>query len=680
MCGIAGSIEGSDIARAAMEARVRRMMTTLAHRGPDDAGVWSDPAVRVCLGNRRLAILDRSEAGHQPMMSASGRYVVTFNGEIYNCKSLRRELESVRCAPTWRGTSDTEVLVAAFDAWGIEAAVSACVGMFAIAVWDKELRALTLVRDRMGEKPLYFGQFRGTWLFGSELKALVAHPVFEGAIDLKAASTYMTLGYVPAPATIYRGVSKVRPGYLVRIDAMTHVVHERPYWSLLEAASKPPFEFAGESASEFGSDREAIDRVEALLSQAVAQQRTADRPVGVLLSGGVDSSCIVALMRAQDSSPIQTFSIGFRESFFNEAEFARTVASHFATDHTELYVTAAEAQAVIPLLPGIYDEPFADPSQIPSYLVSKLARTSVTVALTGDGGDELFGGYPRYAMGNRLWSVMRHVPASWRPSVGGLLQGLAPRFVDRLFSEIFAHDDVSGVRGIRPAHKIAKLGRVLRSRDLRALYLGLLSPWAEPASMVRSLRSQTLLHEVGDSGADTAYQDFMLRDLVGYLPDDILTKIDRAAMAVSLENRAPFLDHRVVEFALRLPLALKARNGVGKWVLRQILYRHIPRALVDRPKMGFCVPLDSWLRGPLKEWAGDLIGSRQGDAASLLDRTALMRMLDEHNSGVRDWHQALWTALMFLAWGQIDRSDSTSSTTERSTIVLDSSPRVAVST
>ena len=676
MCGIAGFIDGPDITRAAMEARVGRMISTLSHRGPDDAGVWADPSSRVCLGNRRLAILDRSVAGHQPMMSASGRYVATFNGEIYNCKSLRRELESVRCAPTWRGTSDTEVLVAAFDAWGIEAAVSACVGMFAIAVWDKELRALTLVRDRMGEKPLYFGQFHGVWLFGSELKALVAHPAFEGAIDLQAASTYMTLGYVPAPATIYRGVSKVRPGCMVRIDATTHAVQERPYWSLLEAASKPPLEFA----SGVASDHEAIDRVEALLSQAIAQQRTADRPVGVLLSGGVDSSCIVALMRAQDSSPIRTFGIGFHESFFNEAEFARKVASHFATDHTELYVSAAEAQAVIPLLPEIYDEPFADPSQIPTYLVSKLARTSVTVALTGDGGDELFGGYPRYAMGNRLWSMMRHVPASWRPPVGDLLQGLAPRFVDRLFAGIFAHDDVSGVRGIRPAHKIAKLGRVLRSRDLRALYLGLLSPWAEPESMGRSLRRQTLLHDVGDSGADTAYQDFMLRDLVGYLPDDILTKIDRAAMAVSLENRAPFLDHRVVEFAVRMPLALKARNGVGKWVLRQILYRHIPRALVDRPKMGFCVPLDSWLRGPLKEWAGDLISSRQSDAASLLDRTTLMRLFNEHNAGVRDWHQALWTALMFLAWGQIDRSVSASRTFERSTIVRDGSPRVAVST
>lgn len=671
MCGVAGSIEGSDITRAALEARVGRMIATLSHRGPDDAGVWSDCVSGVCLGNRRLAVLDRSDAGHQPMVSASGRYVVTFNGEIYNCQALRRELESVRCAPPRRGTSDTEVLVAAFDAWGVEGAVSACVGMFAFAVWDRELKSLTLARDRMGEKPLYFGQFRGVWLFGSELKALVAHPAFESAIDPQAASTYMTLGYVPAPATIYRGVSKVRPGCLVRIDSASNTAHERRYWSLLEAAGKPPLEFASEA--------EAIDRVEGLLSQAIAQQRTADQPVGALLSGGVDSSLIVALMRAQDSSPIHTFSIGFHESSFNEAQFARTVASHFATDHTELYVTAAEAQAVIPLLPEIYDEPFADASQIPSYLVSRLARTSVTVALTGDGGDELFGGYPRYAMGNRLWSLMRHVPASWRPSVGDVMQGLAPRFVDRLFSGIFANDDVSGVRGLRPAHKFAKLGRVLQSRDLRALYLGLLSPWAEPAAMARSLRGQMLLHEVGDSGADTAYQDFMLRDLVGYLPDDILTKIDRAAMAVSLENRAPFLDHRVVEFAVRLPLALKARSGVGKWVLRQILYRHIPRALVDRPKMGFCIPLDSWLRGPLKEWAGDLIGSGQGDAASLLDRKALRRMLDEHHSGVRDWSQALWTALMFLAWGQVARPHPASNATERSAIVINGTPQVATS-
>ena len=672
MCGIAGSLEGPDTPRAAMEARVGRMISTLAHRGPDDAGVWTEVSSRACLGNRRLAIIDRSDAGHQPMMSESGRYVLTFNGEIYNCKALRRELESLGLAPAWRGTSDTEVLVAAFDAWGVEAAVSACVGMFAIAVWDREQKALTLARDRMGEKPLYYGRFRGVWLFGSELKALVAHPAFERAIDLQAASTYMTLGYIPAPATIYQSVNKVRPGCLVRLDATTNTAEERPYWSLLDAANKPPLVFA--------SDAEAVDRVEALLSQAIAQQRTADQPVGALLSGGIDSSCIVALMRAQNASPIKTFSIGFHESSFNEAGFARSVASHFATDHTDLYVTAAEARSVIPLLPEIYDEPFADNSQIPSYLVSKLAHTSVKVALTGDGGDELFGGYPRYAMGNRLWSLMRHVPASWRPSIGDALQGLAPRFVDRLLSGIFAHNDVSGVKGMRPAHKLAKLGGVLQSRDLRALYLSLLSPWAEPASMAPSLRSQALLHELGDSGAPTAYQDFMLRDLIGYLPDDILTKIDRAAMAVSLENRSPFLDHRVVEFAVRMPLALKARNGVGKWVLRQMLYRHIPRALVDRPKMGFCVPLDAWLRGPLKQWAGDLIASRQSDAASLLDRNVLMRMLDEHSSGVRDWHQALWTALMFLAWGQNDPADSASRANERGSLVFDRFPRAAIST
>ncbi len=672
MCGIAGSLEGPDTARATMEARVGRMISTLSHRGPDDAGVWTEASSRACLGNRRLAIVDRSDAGHQPMMSESGRYVLTFNGEIYNCKSLRRELESLGLAPAWRGTSDTEVLVAAFDAWGVEAAVSACVGMFAIAVWDREQKALTLARDRMGEKPLYYGRFRGVWLFGSELKALVAHPAFEGAIDIRAASTYMTLGYIPAPATIYQAVNKVRPGWLVRLDANTDSAEERCYWSLLDAAAKPPLVFASET--------EAVDRVEALLSQAVREQRTADQPVGALLSGGIDSSCIVALMRAQDASPIKTFSIGFHESSFNEAGFARRVAAHFATDHTDLYVTAAEARSVIPLLPRIYDEPFADPSQIPSYLVSKLAHASVKVALTGDGGDELFGGYPRYAMGSRLWSMMRHVPSSWRPAFGDALQGMAPRFVDRLFSGIFAHNDVSGVRGLRPAHKLAKLGRVLQSRDLRALYLSLLSPWAEPASMAPALRSEAVLHELGDSGAQTAWQDFMLRDLIGYLPDDILTKIDRAAMAVSLESRAPFLDHRVVEFAVRMPLAFKARNGVGKWVLRQMLYRHIPRALVDRPKMGFCVPLDAWLRGPLKEWAGDLIASRQGDAATLLDRKVLMRMLDEHNSGVRDWHQALWTALMFLAWGQNDRADSASRANECGSLVFDRFPRAAIST
>ena len=628
----------------AREAHVERMISTLAHRGPDDAGLWSDPHAGVCLGHRRLAVIDCSGAGHQPMVSASGRYAISFNGEIYNHETLRAVLQAAGCAPAWRGSSDTEVLAAACDAWGIERAIAACVGMFAIAVWDREQAALTLARDRIGEKPLYYGRFRGTWLFGSELKALAVHPAFERAIDPQALAAYMRLGYVPAPGSIYRGVAKVQPGCLVRLDA-SGAAREQPYWSALAAARAAP--------ERFDTEAQAIEATEALLAQAVAQQMVADRPLGALLSGGIDSSCVVALMRAHAAHPIQTFSIGFHESAFNEAEYARAVAQHLGTHHTDLYVTPAQAREVIPLLPQIYDEPFADSSQIPTYLVSRLARQSVTVALTGDGGDELFGGYPRYAMGSRLWSAIQRLPLPLRAGLGRLLR-LAPASVDRLFALALPQDAASGSKALRPAQKLNALGHMLQSRNPAALYVHLLTHWAEPALLpraARTARAALLAPDVGSAGG-AIEQQFMLRDLLGYLPDDILVKTDRAAMAVSLETRAPLLDHRVVEFALRLPLALKMRQGSTKWLLRQVLYRHVPAALVDRPKMGFSVPIGAWLRGPLHEWAADLAGSSRGDAAQLLDRARLARLLREHATGVRDRHQALWTALMLLAWAE----------------------------
>ena len=644
MCGIAGSLGTTSVDASSMVERVGRMVASLIHRGPDDAGVWSDPSPGICLGNRRLAVQDVTEAGHQPMHSSSGRYVVTINGEIYNYRSLRQQLESQGRAPAWRGASDTEVLTAGLDAWGIDRTIAACVGMFAMAVWDRERRQLTLARDRMGEKPLYFGRFQDVWLFGSELKALAAHPFCERVIDPQALSAFMSLGYVPAPASIYRNVHKVRPGCTITLDTNRDVAPERTYWSAVEVSNR--------SRRAFESDHEAIDEAERLLSQAVSQQMVADRPVGALLSGGVDSSCMVAMMRAERASRIKTFSIGFKESAFNEAEFATKVARHFATEHTELYVTADDVRATIPLLPDIYDEPFADTSQIPTYLVSRLASESVTVALTGDGGDELFGGYPRYAMGARLWPAMRRVPDRWRPAIGDLLKRCAPGVIDHAFSWAFPHNEVAGIRGLRPAQKLAKLGRALRSHDVQTLYWQLLAPWPEPGLLSHPLHASPFPEGPGIADARSIEEDFMLRDMVGYLPDDILTKVDRAAMAVSLESRAPLLDHRVVEFALRLPLEFKFRNGVGKWLLRQVLHRHIPQHLVNRPKMGFGVPIGSWLRGPLKPWALDLIASSDTDAAQMLDRRALTRLFNKHASGVGDWHQPLWTALMFLTWAE----------------------------
>ena len=618
------------------------MAATLMHRGPDDAGLWSDSAAGVCLGFRRLAIMDRTDSGHQPMLSPSQRYVTVINGEIYNFEELRRELEVSGLAPLWRGRSDTEVLVACFDAWGVKATIRECVGMFAIAVWDRQQRTLMLIRDRIGEKPLYFGRVRGMWLFGSELKALVAHPAFERTIDPDSVATYMRLGYIPAPQTIYLGVKKLRPGCMVTLDLTVKEEAEHCYWSALEIAS--------ESRRVFQSDQDAIDEAAALISNAVSQQRVADRPVGALLSGGIDSSSVVALMQAQESSPTKTFSIGFHEKSFDEARFARQVARHFGTDHTELYATAADAKAVIPLLPEIYDEPFADTSQIPTYLVARLARTAVAVVLTGDGGDELLGGYPRYSMGSRLWGAIGRIPLQRRAVAADLLQKLAPASLDRMFARALPHNEISGVRGIRPAQKISKFVRVLKSNDLADFYFQLLSPWAAPQLLAPGLRS----YRVPDSGANwsapSVFEDFMLRDLMGYLPDDILVKTDRAAMAVGLETRMPLLDHRFAEFTLRLPLSMKTRGGVSKWLLRQVLARHIPNAMVDRPKMGFGVPIGAWLRGPLRTWASDLVASERNQADQFLDRLALTHMLDDHLAGVCDSSQPLWTALMFLAW------------------------------
>ena len=649
MCGIAGSLGRSSVTSSSVDA-VGRMIAALLHRGPDDGGVWSD-GEQVCLGSRRLAIIDLSGAGHQPMASPSGRHVIVLNGEIYNHADLRRRLVDDGLAPSWRGNSDTEVLVAAIDAWGIEATLAAAVGMFAFAVWDRERRTLTLARDRLGEKPLHYGRFGDAWLFGSEIKALAAHPRFHRTIDPDALADFMTQSYVSAPHSIYRGVCKLAPGAFVTLSADSAAAHESVYWSAPEVAARPRLQF----------DRpdDAVDALEALLTDAVGRQMIADRPLGALLSGGIDSSSIVALMVKHRASAIETFSIGFSESAFNEAHHAAQVARHFGTTHSELYVDANDVRDTIPLLPQIYDEPFADVSQIPTFLVSRLAGRSVTVALTGDGGDELFGGYPRYAMGARLWPVVNRVPRWLRPTLASVM-GSTPGFIDNAFGWAFPHDEVSGIRGLRPAQKAAKLGHALGSADLDALHRRLLAPWVG-MSLVRN-PARTRKPPIHELPLTTVEEDFMLRDIAGYLPDDILAKIDRASMAVSLESRAPLLDHRIVEFALRLPYEYKFREGTSKWLLREMLYRHIPRQLVDRPKMGFEMPIASWLRGPLKAWAFDLLASSHSDAADMLDLRALRRLLERHVSGIGDGHQPLWTALMYLNWAHTWASSVDTST------------------
>ena len=614
------------------------MARCIAHRGPDDAGEWVDERSGFALGFRRLSIVDLSPAGHQPMRSASGRYVLAFNGEVYNYEEIRRELVGEGAAPAFRGHSDTEVMLAAVEAWGVEKAVQRFVGMFAIALWDRESQSLHLIRDRMGVKPLYLGRAGDTILFASELKAFAAHPEFRGEIDRDALASYFRYAYVPAPLTVYRGVRKVMPGTIVTIAAGGET-ETTTYWSAAIVAA------AGAANPFRGGDGEAAERLDTLLRESVALRMIADVPLGVFLSGGVDSSLVTALMQAQASAPVKTFSIGFAEQGYNEAPHAAAVARHLGTSHTELIVTPEEAMAVIPKLPRMYDEPFADSSQIPTYLVSALARRSVTVSLSGDGGDELFGGYYRYFAGHRVWNMIRRVPRPLRSVAARSLAAMATPRWDPLFDRWMPR----GLRQNRAAERFQKLARILPSSSEEAMYFELVSQWrnvvlgaSEPALPLDDrARWPALVDPV---------ERMMYFDQVSYLPDDILVKVDRASMAVSLEAREPLLDHRLVELAWTLPLSMKIRNGEGKWLLRKVLDRYVPRELMERPKMGFGVPVGKWLRGPLRDWAEALLDEQRLRAEGFLDAGAIRSAWTAHLAGRGDWQHFLWTALMFQAW------------------------------
>ncbi|MGZ5257189.1 MAG: asparagine synthase (glutamine-hydrolyzing), partial [Burkholderiales bacterium] len=588
-----------------MTTVVERMADTLFHRGPDDSGTWIDKDAGIALGHRRLSIIDLSPEGHQPMTSHSGRYVMAYNGEIYNFRELRKELE--RDGVQWRGHSDTEVMLAAFEAWGVEGALQRFNGMFAFALWDRNEKALHLARDRLGEKPLYYGWAGKTFLFASELKALKAHPAWRAEIDRNALAAYLRHNYVPAPYSIYTGIAKLPPGHRIKLTAHdTGPVRTEPYWSLREAAE------AGVANPLDVDDETAVEGLDRLLRDAIARRMVADVPVGVFLSGGIDSSTVVALMQAQSSRPVRSFSIGFAEEAYNEARHAKAVAQHLGTDHTELYVTPQQAMSVIPKLPLIYDEPFADSSQIPTFLVSELARKHVAVTLSGDGGDELFCGYVRYFWGRRIWNRIGRLPYRLRTLTAAALRSLSPSSWNVLFAGMNRLMSSTAV-GELTGDRVHKLANVLAVSSPDALYHGLVSHWPQPQSMVHGSREP--LTALTDRTQWARLSDFtqrmMFLDAVTYLPDDILVKVDRASMAVSLEARVPMLDHRVVEFAWRVPLSRKNRNDQGKWLLRQVLYRYVPPALIDRPKMGFGVPIDSWLRGPLRGWAEDLLSEHR---------------------------------------------------------------------
>jgi asparagine synthase (glutamine-hydrolysing) len=638
MCGLTGFVAAS--AADDLLPTVRRMCDAIAHRGPDDSGEWIDADDGVALGFRRLAIIDVSPAGHQPMLSATGRFVATFNGEIYNFEDLRRELREAGAAPSFRGHSDTEVMLAAFEAWGVEPSVKKFNGMFALAVWDRERRVMHLIRDRMGVKPMYYGFGGTTFFYGSELKALRQHPDFRGTIDRGALDLFLRFMYVPAPFSIYEGIRKLMPGTMLTFDLATRQTETTTYWSVRDAA------IYGSTHRFAGSEDDAAKELESLLRDSVRIRMVSDVPLGVFLSGGVDSSIVTAMMQAESAVPIRTFTVGFSDTTYDEAPFAAAVARHLGTDHTELYMSTDDALNVVPKLPAIYDEPFADSSQIPTHLVSMLARRHVTVSLSGDGGDELFGGYTRYFVGQQAFRRLSRVPSALRPLLGRALTMFPPHTWDRLLS-LGGPLLPRALRQPRSGERIHKVARVLKGTDLDEMYFELVSHWSYIVRDAAPYQAPVTVRAGWPPLADPV-ERMMYFDQISYLPDDILTKVDRASMAVSLEAREPLLDYRLVEFAWSLPLSMKVWNGQGKHLLRRVLDRYVPAHLIERPKMGFGLPLETLLRTQLRDWAESLL-----DPDSLQDffEVAPIRAKwDDHLAGKGEWKHHLWAVLMFQAW------------------------------
>jgi len=642
MCGIAGFLDSKQ-RNYQPESILRQMGERIASRGPDSFGVWWNESVGLGFSHRRLSIIDLSAEGHQPMHSASRRYTIAFNGEIYNFQTIRDELAGN--GVQFRGHSDTEVMLSAFEAWGIEASIERFVGMFAFSLWDSKQRELYLVRDRLGEKPLYYGNFDGLFVFGSELKATTEHPKCPTDLDQEALAYYLRLGYVPAPYSILKGIRKLDPGHFLRFKLESQQISTHCYWdrrALLERQQAATVKY---------TEDDALEELERLLRVSIREKMISDVPLGAFLSGGTDSSLIVALMQQESSTAVKTFTIGFDDPVYNEAAHAKEVAKHIGTEHTEWYITAEDALATVPLLPQICDEPFADPSIIPTYLVSKLTREHVTVCLSGDAGDELFAGYNRYYLSASLWKYFSRVPKSLRGLFARCLLSSNPATLNRFGSILSPAASRLGRKG-EMNHKLKKIAELLSSDSVYQLYDDMFAHWQDPAELLGKDFSYVPLRTraLGSEAAPSLTENMMYIDLCTYLPDNILVKMDRASMAVSLEGRIPLLDHRVVEFAWSLPIGLKSQKGSSKYLLKKLLYQHLPKEMMDRPKRGFGVPLAEWLRGPLKDWAGDLLAAPRLNRQGLFQSDLVEKILNEHLREERNHADKLWTILSFQGW------------------------------
>ena len=650
MCGLVGFLYNKNMEDSTLSSQLLSMTDSLSHRGPDDQGFWINQEHKIAVGHRRLSVLDLSSAGHQPMHSNSERYVIAFNGEIYNHLEIRETLNNESDYEIeWKGHSDTETLLYSFEVWGVDATLEKVSGMFSIALYDAKHQTFYLIRDRMGEKPLYYGWINNDFVFGSELKSIKEFNGFSGEVDRNALALYLKYDYIPSPYSIYKGVRKLTQGSYFKIsmgdDGWSQKCNSslKRYWSMEDIAK------SGKGNNKFnGSDQDAIQKLDDLLSKSVKQQMISDVPLGAFLSGGIDSSVVVALMQKQSDRKVKTFTIGFNEINYNEAEHAKKVALHLGTDHTELYITPEQAMDVISRLPKIYDEPFADSSQIPTFLVSQMASQQVTVSLSGDGGDELFGGYSRYFMANKIWLKIEKIPLNIRKLISKGFTLLSPKIWNLLINGSFKFLP-SSLRISHPGDKIYKLSRMLTSKNIDDVYESLVSHWSNSFEVV--IGSKKEANEL-DKDVDFLHpeDEMMFLDSITYLPDDILAKVDRAAMSVSLETRAPFLDKDVVEFAWQLPLNMKIRDSKGKWILKKVLDRYVPNELVDRPKMGFGVPIDSWLRGPLRDWAEDLLSEHRIKNDGYFHVEAIREKWNEHLSGNRNWQYHLWSVLMFQMW------------------------------